>query len=125
MPTSLPRKRNKQTASRNNARFRKILILQQDELAARVQEGLGRMLTRREPDDEGVLATENYANDLTAAKLERERHTLVEIKDALARLKAGDYGVCEACNIAISAARLEALPWARRCVNCAESSAAA
>ena len=45
--------------------------------------------------------------------------TLQEIEDALAKLDAGTYGVCEDCGDAISEARLEAKPAARLCINCA------
>src|ERR1051325_10061311 len=45
-----------------------------------------------------------------------------EIDEALARLDAGEFGVCEACTSAIDRARLEALPYARLCVRCAEES---
>ena len=83
------------------------------------------MIAGRERDDAGVIATENYADDLTALSIERDRSMLVEIKDALARLEAGSYGLCEECNMTISSARLEALPWTRTCVKCAERSVAA
>lgn len=44
---------------------------------------------------------------------------LAEIDAALARLDAGDYGVCENCHGFIGDARLEARPVARRCIHCA------
>jgi len=42
------------------------------------------------------------------------------IEAALARIKHGTYGVCEVCKQPISAARLEAVPWTRRCRECKE-----
>ena len=39
---------------------------------------------------------------------------------ALLRLRSGDYGVCLDCGRTISARRLEAIPWAARCVTCEE-----
>jgi DnaK suppressor protein len=42
------------------------------------------------------------------------------IEEALDRLRSGDYGVCLACEEAIPAKRLHALPWARYCVSCQE-----
>jgi DnaK suppressor protein len=78
------------------------------------------MIAGRERDDPGVIATENYTDDLTALNIERDRSMLIEIKDALVRLEAGSYGVCEVCNMIISSARLEALPWTRTCLKCAE-----
>ena len=42
------------------------------------------------------------------------------IEEALDRFRAGDYGVCLACEEPIPAKRLQALPWARYCVSCQE-----
>jgi RNA polymerase-binding transcription factor DksA len=45
--------------------------------------------------------------------------TLREIEDALAKFAAGTYGQCESCGNQIAEARLEAMPAARLCINCA------
>jgi DnaK suppressor protein len=100
------------------------LMAQKQELVSRIAERLERVVSVREPDDDVAVAIENYTKDLTAASLERERSTLTAIEAALTRLSAGEYGSCEVCGVAISRARLEALPWAHLCVNCAERSAA-
>ena len=42
------------------------------------------------------------------------------IEEALARIRQGAYGVCEVCKRPISKARLEAVPWTRRCRECKE-----
>ncbi len=42
-----------------------------------------------------------------------------QVRAALQRLGTGGYGRCERCGRAIPAGRLEALPWAVRCVECA------
>lgn len=42
------------------------------------------------------------------------------IEEALARVKDGTYGVCDACKQPICKARLEAVPWARHCRECKE-----
>jgi DnaK suppressor protein len=43
------------------------------------------------------------------------------IEDALARIRHGEFGICEECGQPISKARLEAVPWARRCRDCKQS----
>ena len=43
-----------------------------------------------------------------------------EIESAIEALDAGEYGVCEDCGDQIAPRRLEAAPWARRCVPCEE-----
>ena len=41
-----------------------------------------------------------------------------EIDHALAKLDSGTYGICENCGRTILKARLEALPYARLCIDC-------
>lgn len=51
-----------------------------------------------------------------------ERSALVEIshiRDALARLANGSYGICLCCGARIDPARLDAVPAATLCVRCA------
>jgi len=45
---------------------------------------------------------------------------LNQVNDALARLDAGEYGFCKSCGNPIGAARLEAMPFATLCIDCAE-----
>ena len=42
------------------------------------------------------------------------------IEEALARIRSGAFGVCEACKQPISKARLEAVPWTHLCRGCKE-----
>jgi DnaK suppressor protein len=46
------------------------------------------------------------------------------VRDALAKLADGTYGICETCHHPIPAARLEAVPYARRCAPCQQRSEA-
>jgi RNA polymerase-binding transcription factor DksA len=41
-----------------------------------------------------------------------------DLEAALARIERGTYGSCEDCGTAIPAIRLEAIPYARTCVQC-------
>jgi DnaK suppressor protein len=43
---------------------------------------------------------------------------LRQIQDALSRIEEGTYGLCQDCGERISHQRLEAVPWAERCVQC-------
>jgi hypothetical protein len=63
----------KKNASQYHVRFRTLLTSQEKELYARVQRGFGRMTAGRERDDAGLIAIENYADDLTALNIERDR----------------------------------------------------
>jgi DnaK suppressor protein len=46
------------------------------------------------------------------------RDTLRDVEQALARMDAGTYGLCERCGQPIDEERLDALPAARLCLNC-------
>jgi DnaK suppressor protein len=50
---------------------------------------------------------------------EAERLEIQRIDAALDRLDAGTWGRCASCGEEIESRRLEALPWAFRCANCA------
>jgi len=43
------------------------------------------------------------------------------IEEALDRIEAGDYGICLGCEEPIPAKRLQALPWAKFCVECQQA----
>lgn len=47
------------------------------------------------------------------------RREIHEIREALLRIERGEYGACVSCGEAINPKRLEALPTAVRCINCA------
>jgi RNA polymerase-binding protein DksA len=45
---------------------------------------------------------------------------VAEIKAALQRLEAGNYGICVGCGEDIGKERLNARPWSSACLDCAE-----
>lgn len=56
----------------------------------------------------------------TRARAADEIEKLAEqVRAALERLDSGGYGVCARCGLPIPEGRLEVLPWAVRCVDCA------
>lgn len=73
-----------------------------------------------EHDPEGVPLSEEWSRlDAQRAAAEQE---LREIAAAETRIADGRYGICADCGEVIPAARLEVLPFALRCVPCAEKS---
>jgi RNA polymerase-binding transcription factor DksA len=59
-----------------------------------------------------------YDRDFALSLLSKEQDALYEIEDALKRIEAGTYGICEMSNKKIPQMRLEALPFARFTVEC-------
>ena len=49
------------------------------------------------------------------------RGEMEQIEKTLMRIDQGDYGSCETCDKPIAAKRLEALPYATRCIACEEA----
>ncbi len=62
--------------------------------------------------------TDAYDRDFALSLLSQEQDALYEIEEALKRVIAGTYGVCEMSNKRIPQARLEALPFARFTIEC-------
>ena len=60
--------------------------------------------------------TDNFDREFAANLLSSEQDVLYEIDEALRRIEAGTYGICEATNQPIEYERLKVLPFARYCV---------
>lgn len=72
-----------------------------------------------EHDPEG--ATLAFERSQTDALLRQSTERLSDIAAALARVDEGTYGLCEGCGKPITSARLQARPYARTCINCADA----
>jgi RNA polymerase-binding transcription factor DksA len=68
----------------------------------------------------GELGTDEYLRELNATLLGNEQYLIGEAIEALHRLDAGTFGVCEACGKRIAQPRLEAMPYTRFCVRCSD-----
>lgn len=66
------------------------------------------------------LGSHEAEEDLTLGLLENAEFLMKEIQEALTRIDEGTFGMCESCRKGISKERLEAVPYARHCVTCAE-----
>ena len=89
-----------------------------DELNARVAE-LDAQLQAPLPADfaEQAAATEN--DDVLAALDGAARQERAEIVSVLRRIELGSYGMCMSCGEPIAIKRLQAVPFAHECVDCA------
>lgn len=67
------------------------------------------------------IGSEVYEIEKNYALKENEQHVLRQIDDALDRMTKGQYGICNHCHKEIELNRLEALPYASLCANCAKS----
>lgn len=70
--------------------------------------------------DIAEIASSASHDELEITVAEEDARELKQIEDALARIRAGHYGVCEQCGQMIKKARLKAIPFATLCVSCKE-----
>jgi DnaK suppressor protein len=102
-------------------RLHKNLLARRTELRKRLGlelEDLAHIKHSSASGDAADAAFDSSGEELASALAELESKELAQIERALRRLKAGSYGKCEGCNIAIPVARLNALPFSTLCVKC-------
>ncbi len=58
--------------------------------------------------------------EMNMALRRRARRKVKSMQEALRRSEEGTYGICERCETKISAQRLDALPQAQLCIQCAQ-----
>ena len=63
-------------------------------------------------------AVVSATDEICSRLVELESRELGEVVHALQRIAAGAHGRCESCGGKISAARLNALPYTNRCIDC-------
>jgi len=67
------------------------------------------------------MATDGEVDFMAAVSAEAGSDTVREIQEALRKVKEGSYGICEDCGTEIPQRRLEARPFATRCIRCKEA----
>jgi RNA polymerase-binding protein DksA len=86
--------------------------------ALRRTDGAGSNLSNM-PIHMADLGTDNFEQELSLSFLQNEAQVVEEITAALERIDQGTYGKCEQCQREIARPRLQAVPYARYCVDCA------
>jgi DnaK suppressor protein len=74
----------------------------------------------RDGDDEIDRANFDSDRDLALSLSDSEREVLLQIEEALSRIASGEFGSCTSCSKPIGEQRLDAIPWARYCIDCQE-----
>jgi DnaK suppressor protein len=104
------------------AALRQRLETQRDEILNMYKQDLRAGQESADDGTEDIVDRANnaYNRELMFSLSDTERTTLLQIENALRRMDEGAYGRCANCGRNIAIARLEALPWARFCVDCQE-----
>ncbi len=90
-------------------------LVQLSERIERLEEDLRQPLDA----DFAEQATGMEAAEANEALEDAGRAEIAQIRAALERIVSGSYGICVSCGDAIAPARLEALPFAQQCIDCA------
>lgn len=87
-------------------------------LTARLRE-LDAELDSHQSKDWEELATEREGDEVLERLGQSGQAEIAQIKAALGRLEAGEYGICTRCGAEISQDRLDLLPFTPFCRDCA------
>src|SRR5207248_2955868 len=79
----------------------------------------------KEADEEGAQdiadkASNSYTKEFLFSLSNNERDMLQLVDEALVRIDDRRFGVCVVCEDEMDRKRLEAVPWAKRCISCQE-----
>jgi DnaK suppressor protein len=102
--------------------FKKKLEARQLELRRTVSrtEQDGRSADEEPAQDVADKAANSYTKEFLFHQSNNERQHLQLVEKALDRIREGSFGECVACGEEINPKRLEAVPWARHCIDCQE-----
>ncbi len=102
--------------------FKKRLLAKQEELLrlATKSEKDGREADEEATQDIADKAANSYTKEFLFHQSDESRRLLQLVNEALERMKEGTYGQCLVCEQEVQQKRLEAVPWARHCIECQE-----
>jgi DnaK suppressor protein len=130
-PGSIPgvgkgvRKGIKRLDKRQVEKYRQILLRKRMELAGDVNTMESEALMGSSgslshlPQHMAEQGSDAYGQSLSLDLAAADRRLIKEIDDALARIAAGTYGICELTGLPIKTERLDELPWARHSIEAA------
>lgn len=100
-------------------KYRNLLISKRSELTSSLRAKLETLAAPDNAAPEDLAPV--YHDQFVALKLNHFDSMQLKMVDAaLDRMDGGKYGLCADCEESISGKRLEAIPWAVRCVSCQE-----
>lgn len=95
-------------------------LKQLEEVLAKRLDSVDSDLSSAHSADSAEQVTERENEDVLRNLSEETRLELQQVRSAIKRIDAGEYGICVTCGEAISPQRLAALPYATQCINCAK-----
>jgi RNA polymerase-binding protein DksA len=118
------------TSKLNAEKFRKRLLAERERIQSQMRRVEGQDEADSQDDAVGELshyddhmadsATETFEREKDLAIEESLKLLLEQVDAALEKIDHGTYGQCDRCHRPIAPGRLEALPYATLCIECAE-----
>jgi DnaK suppressor protein len=102
--------------------YKKQLLEQRDRLVGQLNENQRQSFEfgLEEMPDPVDAAVQDRSQTILLSISESERDLIDQIDESLQRIELGSYGICVNCERDIAVARIEAVPYARYCMNCQE-----
>jgi DnaK suppressor protein len=104
--------------------LQRMLLGKRQEIMREIEGNLGQSLTEDQQRrlesarDVGDQALMDLDRELGISLMEMRNRKRQAIDEALTRLNEGTYGICAECGVEVSEKRLEAVPFAKLCVQC-------
>jgi RNA polymerase-binding transcription factor DksA len=95
--------------------LRRQLVVEGERLG---EEGFKALEQEVSVDHMADFGSDSYEQDTTLALIENKSDALRDVDEAIRRIEAKTYGLCEECEQMVPLGRLEVLPHARYCVKC-------
>jgi len=114
-------------AKRELAKYKKLLLDKREEILGEIHD-IAKESMKSQKEASGDLssyshhmadmASDSYDRELSLNIASGEQKIIYEIDESLKLIKEGKYGKCLSCNKKIPAKRLNAVPYAKHCVQC-------
>jgi DnaK suppressor protein len=112
----------------DTSRFRDLLLAERERVVKAIENLRSENAASSEDIAEEAIdqhladaATDTYDRELGDSLEENSGQVLQEIDAALSQIDEGTYGICTNCGKPIPEERLDALPWAALCIDCARA----
>ena len=102
--------------------FRERLVVKKQEIlvAYNKNKTYGKEADEEVSQDIADKASNSYTKEFLFSLSNTERDMLALVDEAIVRIDDRKYGSCVVCEEELDKKRLEAVPWAKRCISCQE-----
>ena len=114
-------------AKKETAKYKKLLLEKREEILKEIHD-IAKESMKSQKEASGDLsgysnhmadmASDSYDREFSLSIATNEQKVIYEIDESLKLIKEGKYGKCLSCNKKIPAKRLNAVPYAKYCVQC-------